>query len=119
MYELFPNLEQRQLQETATQSGRERQMISLGRALMSSPRLPIVDEPTIEFAPKVCHHIASALRQMNRELGLTVLLTEQNVNFAMHLASEIYVLETRRIRMRGTADELKGDVHVRRAYFGG
>ena len=118
VFDLFPILEQRQRQETSTQSGGERQMVSLGRALMSSPRLLIVDEPTIGLAPKVCHDIAAALRRMNEELGLTILLTEQNVNFAMHLARDIHVIETGRIRMRGTAAELENDAYVRRAYFG-
>ena len=118
VFDLFPVLEQRQRQETSTQSGGERQMVSLGRALMSSPRLLIVDEPTIGLAPKVCHQIAAALRRMNEELGLTILLTEQNVNFAMHLAGDIHVLETGRIRMRGTAAELENNAWVRQAYFG-
>ena len=119
VFDLFPVLEQRQRQETSTQSGGERQMVSLGRALMSSPRLLIVDEPTIGLAPKVCHQIAAALRRMNEELGLTILLTEQNVNFAMHLAGEIHVLETGRIRLRGTASELENNAYLRQAYFGG
>ena len=119
VFDLFPVLEQRQHQETSTQSGGERQMVSLGRALMSSPRLLIVDEPTIGLAPKVCHQIAAALRRMNEELGLSILLTEQNVNFAMHLAGDIHVLETGRIRLRGTAAELENNAWVRQAYFGG
>lgn len=118
VFDLFPILEQRQHQETATQSGGERQMVSLGRALMSSPRLLVVDEPTIGLAPKVCHEIAAALRRMNEEIGLTILLTEQNVNFAMHLAQEVHVLETGRIHLSGTAAELGNDAHVREAYFG-
>ena len=118
VFDLFPVLEERQHQETGTQSGGERQMVSLGRALMSSPRLLIVDEPTIGLAPKVCHDIAAALRRMNEELALTILLTEQNVNFAMHLAEDIHVLETGKIHLRGTAAELANDAHVRQAYFG-
>ena len=118
VFDLFPILEQRQHQETATQSGGERQMVSLGRALMSSPRLLIVDEPTIGLAPKVCHEIAAALRRMNEEIDLTILLTEQNVNFAMHLAQDVHVLETGRIHLSGTAAELGNDAHVREAYFG-
>ena len=119
VFDLFPVLEQRQRQETSTQSGGERQMVSLGRALMSSPRLLIVDEPTIGLAPKVCHQIAGALRRMNSEMGLSILLTEQNVNFAMHLAGDLHVLETGQIRLRGTAAELENNAHVRQAYFGG
>ena len=118
VYELFPILEERQSQETGTQSGGERQMVSLGRALMTGPRLLIVDEPTIGLAPKVCQDIAAALRRMNEELGLTVLITEQNVNFAMRLADRIHVLETGEIRLSGNADALRDDPHVREAYFG-
>ena len=118
VFDLFPVLGERASQETGTQSGGERQMVSLGRALMTSPRLLIVDEPTIGLAPKVCRDIAAALRRMNEELGLTILITEQNVNFAMHLARDIHVLETGEIRLSGTADELRDDPHVREAYFG-
>ena len=118
VYDLFPILEERQGQETGTQSGGERQMVSLGRALMTGPRLLIVDEPTIGLAPRVCLDIAAALRRMNEELGLTVLITEQNVNFAMRLANRIHILETGEIRLSGTADALRDDPHVREAYFG-
>ena len=118
VFDLFPVLEERQDQETSTQSGGERQMVSLGRALMSSPRLLIVDEPTIGLAPKVCLDIAAALRRMNEELGLTILITEQNVNFAMQLARDIHVLETGEIRLSGSAEELRHDAHVREVYLG-
>ena len=118
VFDLFPVLEERQHQETGTQSGGERQMVSLGRALMSSPRLLIVDEPTIGLAPKVCLDIAAALRRMNEELGLTILITEQNVNFATRLAQDVHVLETGAVRLSGTAEELMDDPHVREAYFG-
>ena len=118
VFDLFPVLEERQNQETGTQSGGERQMVSLGRALMSSPRLLIVDEPTIGLAPKICLDIAAALRRMNEELGLTVLITEQNVNFALQLAHDIHVLETGEIRLSGSADELRHEAHVREAYLG-
>ncbi len=118
VYDLFPVLEERHGQETGTQSGGERQMVSLGRALMTDPRLLIVDEPTIGLSPKVCLDIASALRRMNEEMGLTVLMTEQNVNFAMRIADRCHVLETGEIRLSGTADELRNDPQVREAYFG-
>ena len=118
VFDLFPVLRERQHQETGTQSGGERQMVTLGRALMSSPRLLIVDEPTIGLAPKVWLDIASAVRRMNAELGITILITEQNVNFATRLARDVHVLETGEIRMSGTADELMNDLHVREAYFG-
>lgn len=115
---LFPRLEERARQETATQSGGERQMVSVGRALMTAPRLLLVDEPTIGLAPKVCSDIAAALRKLNAETGLTILITEQNVNFALTLARHIHVLETGRIVTSGSAEELAADPAVAEAYFG-
>lgn len=115
---LFPRLLERSSQETATQSGGERQMVSVGRALMTSPSLLLVDEPTIGLSPKVCADIAESLRKLNAETGLTILITEQNVNFALTLASRIHVLETGRIAMSGTAGELAADPAVAEAYFG-
>ncbi|MEM7270166.1 MAG: ABC transporter ATP-binding protein [Pseudomonadota bacterium] len=117
VYELFPRLRERASQETATQSGGERQMVSLGRALMSSPRILLVDEPTIGLAPKVCDEIAEALKQLN-DLGVTIVIAEQNVNFALRLASQIHVLEGGRIRRSGSADELAADKDLEEAYFG-
>ena len=119
VYDLFPILEERQGQETGTQSGGERQMVSLGRALMSSPRLLLVDEPTIGLAPKVCHDIAVALTKLNREHGLTILIAEQNANFALSLAQHIYLLETGEITRHGTSEELQRENVVRESYFGG
>jgi len=115
---LFPRLEERAQQETATQSGGERQMVSLGRALMTSPRLLIVDEPTIGLAPKVCADIAESLRRLNSETGLTILIAEQNVNFALTLARHVHVLETGRIVTSGTPEDLADDPAVAEAYFG-
>ena len=102
----------------ATQSGGERQMVSLGRALMSGPRLLLVDEPTIGLAPKVCLDIAAALRRLNEENGLTIVITEQNVNFTTSLAQEIHVLETGEIRWQGTVEELAEQDYIKEAYFG-
>ena len=118
VYDLFPVLEERRDQETHTLSGGERQMVSLGRALMSSPRLLLVDEPTIGLAPKVCLNIAAALRRLNEEHGLTIIITEQNVNFAMSLAEHLHILETGEIKRSGSADELQSEDYVKEAYFG-
>ncbi|MEO1000652.1 MAG: ABC transporter ATP-binding protein [Pseudomonadota bacterium] len=115
---LFPRLAERRAQETGTQSGGERQMVSLGRALMTSPRLLMVDEPTIGLAPKVCLDIAEALRRLNAETGLTILIAEQNVNFAMTLARHVHVLDTGRIRTSGTPEALRADPELAAAYFG-
>ena len=118
VHDLFPVLKERHAQETSTQSGGERQMVSLGRALMTSPKLLLVDEPTIGLAPKVCADIAEALKRLNAEIGLTIVITEQNVNFAMSLAQNLHVLETGEIRMSGSAAKLKSDPELNKAYFG-
>lgn len=118
VHDLFPVLKERSRQETRTQSGGERQMVSLGRALMTSPRLLLVDEPTIGLSPKICAGIAGALRRLNAETGLTILIAEQNVNFAMSLASRAYVLETGEIRAQGPVEALRADPELNRAYFG-
>ena len=118
VHKLFPRLEEREHQETSTQSGGERQMVSLGRALMPSPRLLLVDEPTIGLAPKVCLEIAAVIRRLRDEFGLTVLITEQNANFAMTLAKRLYVLESGHMMTSGTVDELRADNRIAAAYFG-
>ena len=118
VFDLFPRLEERQNQETATQSGGERQMASLGRALMSSPRLLMVDEPTLGLAPRVCLEIAAVLKDLNQRLGLTIVITEQNTNFAMSLATEVYLLETGRISGKRTPEELQESADIAAAYFG-
>lgn len=118
VFDLFPVLKQRQNQEVGTQSGGERQMVSLGRALMNSPRMLLVDEPTIGLSPKVCMDIATALTRLNSELGLTILIAEQNANFTLSLAQYIYLLEAGRIIGSGTADELRKDKAIQESYFG-
>ena len=118
VHRLFPRLAERADQETATQSGGERQMVSLGRALMTSPRLLLVDEPTIGLAPKVCQEIANSLIRMRDDLGLTVVITEQNANFAMNVAERVYVMETGRIVAEGTARSLAQNSKLASAYFG-
>ena len=118
VHTLFPRLAERADQETSTQSGGERQMVSLGRALMSSPKLLMVDEPTIGLAPKVCLEIAEVLRRLCSEFGLTVLITEQNANFALTLAGQVHVLESGRISASGTPEDLTKDDALAAAYFG-
>lgn len=118
VHKLFPRLLERADQETSTQSGGERQMVSLGRALMSSPRVLLVDEPTIGLAPKVCLEIADVLRRLQLEFGLTVIITEQNANFALTLAEYIYVLESGHISAQGSPAELSDNETLSAAYFG-
>ena len=118
VHRLFPRLAEREGQETSTQSGGERQMVSLGRALMTSPRVLLVDEPTIGLAPKVCVEIAEVLRRLSSEMGLTVIVTEQNANFALSLASRLYVLEGGHVTAEGTAEELSKDDQLAKSYFG-
>lgn len=118
VHKLFPRLEEREHQETSTQSGGERQMVSLGRALMTSPRVLLVDEPTIGLAPKVCLEIADVLRRLRTEFGATIVITEQNANFALSLAERLYVLESGHVTATGTVDELRDDVRLAEAYFG-
>lgn len=119
VHALFPRLQERAAQETSTQSGGERQMVSVGRALMTSPRLLLVDEPTIGLAPKVCLEIAEVLRRLNREFGLTIVITEQNVNFALTLATRLHVLETGALVRSGPVEDLRADPALMAAYFGG
>ncbi len=118
VFGLVPRLEERQKQESATQSGGERQMLSLGRALMSSPKLLIIDEPTMGLAPRVCQEIAAVIRDLNQQTGLTVVVSEQNVNFAMSLAGQVYLLETGRIREKGTPEDLRQKLDIAETYFG-
>lgn len=118
VFDLFPRLRERQDQETSTQSGGERQMVSLGRALMTDPTILLVDEPTIGLAPRVCAEIGAALKTLSAEKGTTVVITEQNTNFALTLAERLYVLEGGAIRIEGTAAELAKDQRLADAYFG-
>ena len=118
VHQLFPRLAERADQETSTQSGGERQMVSLGRALMTNPRLLLVDEPTIGLAPKVCLEIADVLRRLQAEFGLTVIITEQNANFALTLAEYVYVLESGHISAQGTPAALADNATLSAAYFG-
>ena len=118
VYDLFPILAKRGNQEAKTLSGGEQQMLSLGRALMSNPRMLLIDEPTIGLAPLVCKEIAQVLKSLNQEKGITIVITEQNVNFALTLSEEIYLLETGTIKMKGRPDELKRETYIQETYFG-
>ncbi len=117
VYELFPRLKERSWQLAGTLSGGEQQMLAVGRALMSSPKLIMMDEPSLGLAPLVVQDIFSIIRQINDE-GITVLLIEQNANMALKIADKAYVMETGRITKEGTGAELLADETIKEAYLG-
>ncbi len=114
----FPRLKERLQQEAGTLSGGEQQMLAMGRALMSRPRLLLLDEPSMGLAPILIKEIFSIISDINAT-GTTILLVEQNANMALKVAHRAYVLETGRITMSGDADELAASDAVRKAYLGG
>jgi branched-chain amino acid transport system ATP-binding protein len=117
VYDWFPILEQRRGQIARTLSGGERQMLAMGRALMSAPRLVMVDEPSLGLAPIVVNDIFNILSMLNRE-GYTILLSEQNAHKALKCAHRGYVLGTGSVSLSGTAQQLLNDPGVREAYLG-
>ena len=117
VYDLFPRLKEREWQLAGTLSGGEQQMLAVGRALMSRPKLLLLDEPSLGLAPLVVQDIFSIIREINRQ-GVTVLLIEQNANMALKIADLAYVLETGNITMSGTGAELLADEKVKEAYLG-
>ncbi|MBB3897495.1 ABC transporter ATP-binding protein [Roseococcus suduntuyensis] len=119
VFAIFPRLHERQAQRGGTLSGGEQQMLAIGRALMSRPRLLLLDEPSLGLAPLIVRMIFDTIRRLNQEEGLTVLLVEQNANQALRLAHRGYVLVTGQITMAGTGAELLARPEVREAYLGG
>ena len=117
VYELFPRLQERSWQLAGTLSGGEQQMLAVGRALMSRPKLMMLDEPSLGLAPLVVQDIFKIIQEINRQ-GVTVLLIEQNANMALKIADLAYVLETGTISMEGKASDLAADDRVRKAYLG-
>ena len=117
VYKLFPRLKERAWQMAGTLSGGEQQMLAVGRALMSKPKLLMMDEPSLGLAPLVVKDIFSIIRTI-RDSGVTVLLIEQNANAALKIADRGYVLETGRITLEGSGKELLSDPAVRSAYLG-
>ncbi|MFW5918990.1 MAG: ABC transporter ATP-binding protein [Halanaeroarchaeum sp.] len=118
VFDLFPKLAERRDQNARTMSGGEQQMLAIGRALMGDPDFLVLDEPTLGLAPVILEDIAAALDEI-RDAGVTVLLAEQNVTFAMDHADRIYLLENGRVERSGTPDELRGDEYIRDVYLGG
>lgn len=118
VFERFPRLKERIGQLAGTLSGGEQQMLAMGRALMSRPRLLLLDEPSMGLAPLLIKEIFAIIQDINKT-GTTVLLVEQNANMALSIAHRAYVLETGRITLSGAAKELAASDEVRKAYLGG
>ncbi len=117
VYDLFPRLEERSWQAAGTLSGGEQQMLAVGRALMSKPKVIMMDEPSLGLAPIIVQGIFEIIKEINRQ-GVTVLLIEQNANMALHTADFAYVLETGRITMSGPGNDLLKDERIKKAYLG-
>ena len=118
VYQYFPVLAERRRQQAGTLSGGEQQMLAVARALMSRPRLLLLDEPSLGLAPLVVREIFRIVRAINRDEGVSVLLVEQNASIALDLADHAYLLETGRVVMSGPAADLKRDDAIRRSYLG-
>ncbi len=118
VYALFPRLKERRRQVAGTLSGGEQQMLAIGRALMSNPKLMMLDEPSMGLAPILVDQVFDIIRQLHEE-GTTILLVEQNASMALAVADRAYVLETGRITLSGTGAELAASEEVRKAYLGG
>jgi len=118
VYQYFPVLGGRRRQQAGTVSGGEQQMLAVARALMSAPRLLLLDEPSLGLAPLVVKEIFRIVRSINREEGVSVLLVEQNAAMALELADHAYLLETGRVVVAGPAADLKKDDSIRRSYLG-
>ena len=118
VYKSFPRLEERRAQLAGTLSGGEQQMLAMGRAMMSKPRLLMLDEPSMGLAPILVEQIFDMIKELHRQ-GTTILLVEQNAQMALSVADRGYVLETGRISLSGTGVELASSEDVRKAYLGG
>jgi branched-chain amino acid transport system ATP-binding protein len=119
VYDLFPRLEERRDQYAGTLSGGEQQMLAIGRALMCSPKVLLLDEPSLGLAPIIIREIFKELRRVNRELGMAILLVEQNAKQALLLSHRAYVIQTGTILKEGLASELLHDPEIEAAYLGG
>jgi branched-chain amino acid transport system ATP-binding protein len=117
VYELFPRLHERERQKAGTMSGGEQQMLAIGRALMARPRLLMLDEPSMGIAPILVQRIYETIAEINRG-GMTILLVEQNANYALDVAARGYVLETGLVVLANDSAQLRGDPDVQKAYLG-
>lgn len=119
VFGLFPRLQERERQIAGTLSGGEQQMLAIGRALMSRPRLLLLDEPSLGLAPLLVKTIFEKIVEINRERGLTILLVEQNANLALEISHFGYVLETGKVVLHGRSADLRQNPQVKSAYLGG
>ena len=117
VFEHFPHLKERRKQQAGTLSGGEQQMLAMGRALMTDPKLILMDEPSLGLSPIMCREIAKIIRDLHR-LGRTIVLVEQNARLALALAQKGYVMETGRIALQGPASELRENDEVKHTYLG-
>ncbi len=119
VFTIFPRLRERLKQVAGTLSGGEQQMLAIGRALMSEPRLLMLDEPSLGIAPRLIATIFEKIQEINHTQGITVLLVEQNANLALEVSHHAYVLETGRVVMEGVSTTLRNDPQLRATYLGG
>ncbi len=117
VFELFPRLKERERQKAGTMSGGEQQMLAIGRALMAQPKLLLLDEPSMGIAPILVERIYETIAEINRQ-GTTILLVEQNANFALGVSKRAYVLETGQIALSDRSDALRDNPEVQKAYLG-
>ncbi len=118
IYEFLPRLKERTNQMAETMSGGEQQMLAIGRALMSNPRLVMFDEPSLGLAPKLVQSVLEMVTRINEDMGVSVLLVEQNVKNSCRICNRAYVLENGEIVLQGTGGDMLDNEHVRRAYLG-
>ena len=118
VYELFPRLKEREKQMAGTLSGGERQMLAVGRSLMRRPKLMLVDEPSSGLAPKIKDELFKRVQEIYQELGVTILLAEQDISFAFQLSKRNYVMSRGHVIAEGTAEELMKDDRIRETYLG-
>jgi len=119
VYDLFPRLKERRKQLAGTMSGGEQQMLAIGRGLMSQPKLLMLDEPSLGLAPIVIDTIFDKITEINRDLGMTILLIEQNANLALEVSHYAYLLSTGRIVTHGESKHIKEDEQLLNAYLSG
>ncbi len=119
VFSIFPRLKERLAQAAGTLSGGEQQMLAIGRALMSDPKLLMLDEPSLGIAPKLISTIFEKIVEINRTQGLTILLVEQNAKLALEISHDAYVLETGRVVLQGPSAQLRTNPDLKAAYLGG